>query len=216
MAERYDFLFKFIIIGDAATGKSCLLHRFIDDKFRKESTHTIGVEFGSKIIEVGGHFVKLQIWDTAGQERFRSVTRSYYRGAAGAVLVYDTTSRDSYNHVSSWLNDARALANPEIAIVLVGNKIDLTAEREVSFLEASRFAQENDLMFLETSALTGEGVSEVFLKCARTILSKIETGVLDPESMNSGVQPGSRKPQGLVKNGKAPTPAPKDSGGCSC
>jgi len=195
MAERYDYLFKFIIIGDAATGKSCLLHRFIDDKFRKESTHTIGVEFGSKIIEVGGHFVKLQIWDTAGQERFRSVTRSYYRGAAGTILVYDITSRESYNHVSSWLNDAKALANPDIAIVLVGNKIDLSSEREVSFLEASRFAQENELMFLETSALTGEGVSEVFLKCARTILSKIESGVLDPDSMNSGVQPGSRKAQ---------------------
>jgi len=215
VAERYDYLFKFIIIGDAATGKSCLLHRFIDDKFRKESTHTIGVEFGSKIIEVGGHFVKLQIWDTAGQERFRSVTRSYYRGAAGAILVYDSTSRDSYNHVSSWLNDAKALANPDIAIVLVGNKIDLTNEREVSFLEASRFAQENDLMFLETSALTGEGVSEVFLKCARTILSKIESGVLDPDSMNSGVQPGSRKPQ--VKPGTTPLSpgkTEKENGGC--
>jgi len=220
MAERYDYLFKFIIIGDAATGKSCLLHRFIDDKFRKESTHTIGVEFGSKIIEVGGHFVKLQIWDTAGQERFRSVTRSYYRGAAGTILVYDITSRESYNHVSSWLNDAKALANPDIAIVLVGNKIDLSSEREVSFLEASRFAQENELMFLETSALTGEGVSEVFLKCARTILSKIESGVLDPDSMNSGVQPGSRKPQvGGAKGGKAvldtKTPNTADKG-CSC
>jgi len=219
MAERYDYLFKFIIIGDAATGKSCLLHRFIDDKFRKESTHTIGVEFGSKIIEVGGHFVKLQIWDTAGQERFRSVTRSYYRGAAGTILVYDITSRESYNHVSSWLNDAKALANPDIAIVLVGNKIDLSSEREVSFLEASRFAQENELMFLETSALTGEGVSEVFLKCARTILSKIESGVLDPDSMNSGVQPGSRKPQVGGKGGKVgvgdPKQPPTDKG-CSC
>jgi len=216
MAERYDYLFKFIIIGDAATGKSCLLHRFIDDKFRKESTHTIGVEFGSKIIEVGGHFVKLQIWDTAGQERFRSVTRSYYRGAAGAILVYDITSRESYNHVSSWLNDAKALANPDIAIVLVGNKIDLAQEREVSFLEASRFAQENDLMFLETSALTGEGVQEVFLKCARTILSKIESGQLNPESMNSGVQPGSRKPQ-LNKPGIKPTTeTAKKQEGCNC
>jgi len=213
MAERYDYLFKFIIIGDAATGKSCLLHRFIDDKFKKESTHTIGVEFGSKIVEVGGQHVKLQIWDTAGQERFRSVTRSYYRGAAGTILVYDVTNRESYNHVSSWLNDARALANPDIAIVLVGNKIDLASEREVTFLEASRFAQENDLMFLETSALTGEGVSEVFLKCARTILSKIESGVLDPESMNSGVQSGTRK------LGGKPTPKPgkkEEQPGCSC
>jgi len=97
---------------------------------------------------------------------------------------------------------------------LVGNKIDLTAEREVSFLEASRFAQENDLMFLETSALTGEGVSEVFLKCARTILSKIESGVLDPESMNSGVQPGSRKPTTLGVKGGKPNEAPAEKGGC--
>jgi len=215
MAERYDYLFKFIIIGDAATGKSCLLHRFIDDKFKKESTHTIGVEFGSKIVEVGGHNTKLQIWDTAGQERFRSVTRSYYRGAAGAVLVYDVTSRESYNHVSSWLNDARALANPDIAIVLVGNKTDLAAQREVTFLEASRFAQENELMFLETSALTGDGVAEVFLKCARTILTKIESGVLDPDAMNSGVQHGTRrgKPdaRGAATLDKPPQP---QEGGC--
>jgi len=214
MAERYDYLFKFIIIVDAACGKSCILHRFIDDKFKKESTHTIGVEFGSKIIEVGGQHVKLQIWDTAGQERFRSVTRSYYRGAAGAVLVYDITSRESYNHVNSWLEDARALANPDIAIVLVGNKIDLASEREVTFMEASRFAQENDLIFLETSALTGEGVQEVFLKCARTILTKIESGALDPDSMNSGVQQGSRL---AGKNLKNPKPTQKEqTGGCNC
>eukprot|EP01119_Soliformovum_irregulare_P006698 TRINITY_DN18_c1_g1_i1.p1 TRINITY_DN18_c1_g1~~TRINITY_DN18_c1_g1_i1.p1 ORF type:complete len:212 (+),score=50.09 TRINITY_DN18_c1_g1_i1:135-770(+) len=211
MSERYDYLFKFIIIGDAACGKSCILHRFIDDKFKKESTHTIGVEFGSKIIEVGGHQVKLQIWDTAGQERFRSVTRSYYRGAAGTILVYDITSRESYNHVNSWLEDARNLANPDIAIVLVGNKIDLTNDREVTFMEASRFAQEHDLIFLETSALTGEGVSEVFLKCARTILTKIETGALDPNSMNSGVQQGSRPVSQVNKPG-----AGGKSEGCSC
>lgn len=212
--ERYEYLLKFIVIGDAATGKSCLLHRFIDDKFKKESTHTIGVEFGSKIVEVGGNSIKLQIWDTAGQERFRSVTRSYYRGAAGTILVYDVTSRESYNHVSTWLNDARSLANPDISIVLVGNKVDLTAEREVTFLEASRFAQENGLIFLETSALTGEGVTEVFLKCARTILSKIETGALDPDAPNSGIQHGSRK---LAKGaaGKG-VQEPQKAGGCSC
>uniref|UniRef100_A0A4W2CIY0 RAB4A, member RAS onco family n=1 Tax=Bos indicus x Bos taurus TaxID=30522 RepID=A0A4W2CIY0_BOBOX len=91
MSETYDFLFKFLVIGNAGTGKSCLLHQFIEKKFKDDSNHTIGVEFGSKIINVGGKYVKLQIWDTAGQERFRSVTRSYYRGAAGALLVYDIT-----------------------------------------------------------------------------------------------------------------------------
>uniref|UniRef100_A0A8C0KRA4 RAB4B, member RAS onco family n=1 Tax=Canis lupus dingo TaxID=286419 RepID=A0A8C0KRA4_CANLU len=91
MAETYDFLFKFLVIGSAGTGKSCLLHQFIENKFKQDSNHTIGVEFGSRVVNVGGKTVKLQIWDTAGQERFRSVTRSYYRGAAGALLVYDIT-----------------------------------------------------------------------------------------------------------------------------
>eukprot|EP00727_Mastigamoeba_balamuthi_P013663 m51a1_g892 putative ras-related protein rab-4b (209) ;mRNA; f:16378-17811 len=208
MAERYDYLFKFIVIGDANSGKTCILHRFIENKFKRDSTHTIGVEFGSKIVEVGGKKVKLQIWDTAGQDRFRSVTRSYYRGAAGALLVYDVTSRDSYNHIGTWLNDARTLANSDIAIILVGNKIDLQQEREVTFLEASRFSQENDLTFVETSALTGEGIEDVFLRCARTILTKIENGTLDPTKAGTGVQLGDARAAGA-------TGAPGASG-CSC
>lgn len=187
MAESYDYLFKFIVIGDTAIGKSCILHQFIDHKFKPESVHTIGVEFGSKTVEVGeGQSVKLQIWDTAGQERFRSVTRSYYRGAAGALLVYDITSRETYNHVPQWLSDARTLASPDLVLILVGNKADLEEDREVTFMEASRFAQENDILFLETSALTGQNVEEVFLKCARTILSKIENGQINPDQMGSG------------------------------
>jgi len=169
------------------------------------------VEFGSRIVNVGGKSVKLQIWDTAGQERFRSVTRSYYRGAAGALLVYDATSRDSFNALTNWLNDARTLASPNIVILLVGNKKDLEEARDVTFLEASTFAQENglffrilhkfpivilrlfvvaELIFLETSAKTGENVEEAFLKCSKTILAKIETGELDPERIGSGIQYG--------------------------
>ncbi|XP_018087372.1 RAB4B member RAS oncogene family S homeolog isoform X2 [Xenopus laevis] len=162
---------------------------------KQDSNHTIGVEFGSRIVNVGGKSVKLQIWDTAGQERFRSVTRSYYRGAAGALLVYDIASRETYNALTNWLTDARTLASPNIIIILCGNKKDLDADREVTFLEASRFAQENELMFLETSALTGENVEEAFLKCARTILSKIESGELDPERMWSGIQYGDASPR---------------------
>ncbi|KAF1429733.1 Ras-related protein Rab-4B, partial [Spheniscus humboldti] len=176
-----DFLFKFLVIGSAGTGKSCLLHQFIENKFKQDSNHTIGVEFGSKVVNVGGKTVKLQIWDTAGQERF---------------------SRETYNALTNWLTDARTLASPNIVIILCGNKKDLDADREVTFLEASRFAQENELMFLETSALTGENVEEAFLKCARTILNKIESGELDPERMGSGIQYGDaslrqlRQPRG--------------------
>ncbi|KAH8358090.1 hypothetical protein KR084_002006 [Drosophila pseudotakahashii] len=213
MGTHLDYLFKFLIIGSAGSGKSCLLHHFIESKcklaavallylygyyiiilihppVKDDSSHTIGVEFGSRIVNVGGKSVKLQIWDTAGQERFRSVTRSYYRGAAGALLVYDATSRDSFNALTNWLNDARTLASPNIVILLVGNKKDLEEARDVTFLEASTFAQENELIFLETSAKTGENVEEAFLKCSKTILAKIETGELDPERIGSGIQYG--------------------------
>lgn len=193
---------------------------------KDDSSHTIGVEFGSRIVTVGGKSVKLQIWDTAGQERFRSVTRSYYRGAAGALLVYDTTSRDSYNALSNWLNDARTLASSNIVILLVGNKKDLEEAREVTFLEASNFASENgeqlrirglifffdfsynfclsELIFLETSAKTGDSVEEAFLKCSKTILAKIETGELDPERIGSGIQYGDAALRGL-QNRQRPT-----------
>ncbi|XP_014443411.1 ras-related protein Rab-4B [Tupaia chinensis] len=211
-AETYDFLFKFLVIGSAGTGKSCLLHQFIENKFKQDSNHTIGVEFGSRVVNVGGKTVKLQIWDTAGQERFRSVTRSYYRGAAGALLVYDITSRETYNSLAAWLTDARTLASPNIVVILCGNKKDLDPEREVTFLEASRFAQENELMFLETSALTGENVEEAFLKCARTILNKIDSGELDPERMGSGIQYGDASLRQLRQPRSAQAVAPQPCG----
>ncbi|VDL61241.1 unnamed protein product [Hymenolepis diminuta] len=135
MVDSYDYLLKFLIIGNASTGKTCILRRFIDDSFKEDTLHTIGVEFGTKIIQVGGEYLKLQIWDTAGQERFQCVTRSYYRGAAGALVVYDISCRESFNRVADWISSVRELAKPELAIVLVGNKSDLAAEhREVDYL----------------------------------------------------------------------------------
>ena len=116
--------------------------------------HTIGVEFGTRIIEVNGQKIKLQIWDTAGQERFRAVTRSYYRGAAGALMVYDITRRSTYNHLSSWLTDAKNLTNPNTVIFLIGNKSDMDANRDVTYEEAKAFAEENGLTFMECSAKT--------------------------------------------------------------
>ncbi|XP_063692568.1 ras-related protein Rab-4B-like [Bolinopsis microptera] len=215
MSEHYDFLFKFLIIGSAGVGKSCILHHFIENKFKSDSSHTIGVEFGSKIVQVRGKRAKLQIWDTAGQERFRSVTRSYYRGAAGALLVYDITSRDSFNALTDWLTDARTLASPNIVIILVGNKKDLE-DREVTFLEASTFAQENDLIFLEGSALTGDNIEDTFLQCASSILSKIETSELDPDKMGSGIQYGTESAStrtGLQRNNNSST---RTESNCPC
>ncbi|TKY87137.1 hypothetical protein EX895_003814 [Sporisorium graminicola] len=193
MSAAYDFLLKFIIIGEAGTGKSCLLHHFIHNQFKDQSAHTIGVEFSSRLIKIGNKGVKLQLWDTAGQERFRSVTRSYYRGAAGALLVYDITKRSTFEPLSRWLTDARALASPDLVVVLVGNKTDRGEdEREVGYLEASKWANENGVLFLETSSMTGENVEAPFALAARSILLAIESGKLDPEKAGSGVSYGDR------------------------
>merc|ERR1711971_397523 len=118
--------------------------------------------------------VKLQIWDTAGQERFRSVTRSYYRGACGALLVYDITDRDSFNSVSTWLSDAKSLASQNIVIILCGNKSDLESERQVTTAEAEQFASENGMYFTETSAKSGENVEDSFLSCTQQVIDKVE------------------------------------------
>lgn len=212
--DQYDYLFKFIIIGDAGAGKSCLLHQFIEGKFKKSSSHTIGVEFGSKIIQVANRTIKLQIWDTAGQERYRSVTRSYYRGAAGALIVYDITNRETYQHLMNWLADARTLARADISIIAVGNKCDMRDRRNVTYLEASRCAQENDILFLETSALTGEGVEDVFIKVAKQILNKIEDGLIDPNTMVSGIHAGNIKTIASTNNANTSQGAVDNK--CSC
>ncbi|POS76591.1 hypothetical protein DHEL01_v205015 [Diaporthe helianthi] len=129
LGSMYDYLAKIILLGPSGTGKSCLLHRFVKNEWRVLSSQTIGVEFATKIIKVGTGTrrkrIKLQLWDTAGTERFRSVSRSYYRGAAGAILVYDITSHASFNSLQPFLNDARALASPNLTLVLAGNKLDL-------------------------------------------------------------------------------------------
>ncbi|WVQ75084.1 hypothetical protein IAR50_004693 [Cryptococcus sp. DSM 104548] len=193
LVEAYDYLFKFIVIGEAGTGKSCLLYHCIHEQFKTNSPHTIGVEFSSRTIRIGDRNIKLQLWDTAGQERFRSVTRSYYRGAAGVVLVYDITSRQSFMNLGRWLADCRALASPHLVVALVGNKLDKEEDREVEYSEGSRWAQENNLIFVEVSSYTGENVQTPFLLASRTILSSIDAGTLDPDSAGTGVSYGERQ-----------------------
>lgn len=204
-AGAYDLLFKLIIVGESGTGKSCLLHTFVHNAFRARVQHTVGVEFASKLVPIAlsargsgaaskTKIVKLQMWDTAGQERFRAVTRSYFRGAAGALLVYDLTRRSTFDHLDRWLSSIRELASPNAVIVLVGNKLDQDARdrREVPFLEAAEWADQHGLLFLETSALSGENVDTPFSYAAHAILHQIETGVADPAAPGSGIAYGER------------------------
>ncbi|VDD75863.1 unnamed protein product [Mesocestoides corti] len=181
---RFDYLFKFLIIGNAGTGKTCILRRYTEQKFFPNTQYTIGAEFGSRVISVDGTQVKIQIWDTAGQERFRSMARSYYHDAVGTLLVYDVTNRASFSAVEQWLGDARQLASPEVVVILVGNKKDLQdTDGQVTHWEASTFAQENNLQFIETSALTGENVDDAFTSCVRVLLAKVKSGEISTDRL---------------------------------
>ncbi|KAG1327383.1 ras-related protein RABB1c [Cocos nucifera] len=209
----YAYLFKYIIIGDTGVGKSCLLLQFTDKRFQPVHDLTIGVEFGARMITIDNKPIKLQIWDTvgchvpdstflflvlcrlklyflAGQESFRSITRSYYRGAAGALLVYDITRRETFNHLASWLEDARQHANANMTIMLIGNKCDLAHRRAVSTEEGEQFAKEHGLIFMEASAKTAQNVEEAFISTAATIYKKIQDGVFDVSNESYGIKVG--------------------------
>ncbi|XP_028786912.1 ras-related protein RABA6a [Neltuma alba] len=162
--EYCDLLFKAVLIGDSGVGKSNLLSRFTKDEFRLDSKPTIGVEFAYRNIKVGDKLIKAQIWDTAGQERFRAITSSYYRGALGALLVYDISRRSSYESVRKWLWELKEFGNEDMVVILVGNKCDLDQSREVEKEEGKGFAETEGLCFMETSALQNVNVEDAFLQ----------------------------------------------------
>ncbi|CAB1454248.1 unnamed protein product [Pleuronectes platessa] len=167
--DEYDFLFKVVLIGDSGVGKSNLLSRFTRNEFNLESKSTIGVEFATRSIQVDSKTIKAQIWDTAGQERYRAITSAYYRGAVGALLVYDIAKHLTYENVERWLKELRDHADNNIVIMLVGNKSDLRHLRAVPTDEARAFAEKNNLSFIETSALDSTNVEEAF----KNILTEI-------------------------------------------
>lgn len=186
MAEgsNFDYLFKVVLIGDSGVGKSNLLSRFTRNEFNMESKSTIGVEFATRSITVDDKTVKAQIWDTAGQERYRAITSAYYRGAVGALLVYDISKHATYVNVTRWLKELRDHADSNIVIMLVGNKSDLKHLRAVPTEEAKTFAAENGLSFIETSALDASNVESAF----QTILSDIYR-IVSSKSLEQSADP---------------------------
>lgn len=173
--------------------------RLCEGRFNTTHDVTIGVEFGSRIIPVDtsptAQKIKLQIWDTAGQESFRAITKSYFRGATGALLVYDISRRATFTHATEWLEELRDAADSNISIILVGNKCDLGEDkREVPAEEAKAWAEANGIKaFVETSAKTGEGVEEAFVDCAREIYRNIKSGVYDLNDKSHGIKTNTAK-----------------------
>ncbi|CAN6981399.1 unnamed protein product [Brassica rapa subsp. trilocularis] len=167
--NEYDYLFKIVLIGDSGVGKSNILSRFTRNEFCLESKSTIGVEFATRTLQVEGKTVKAQIWDTAGQERYRAITSAYYRGAVGALLVYDITKRQTFENVLRWLHELRDHADSNIVIMMAGNKSDLNHLRSVADEDGRSLAEKEGLSFLETSALEASNIEKAF----QTILSEI-------------------------------------------
>lgn len=186
----YNYLFKYIIIGDTGVGKSCLLLQFTDSRFRNDHDLTIGVEFGAKLATIDNKSIHLQIWDTAGQESFKSITRGYYRGAAAALLTFDITRRESFKSLENWLQETKNNGNQNMVIVLVANKVDLESQRVVSKEEGEKFANEHGLLYIETSAKTAFNVNEAFLRTGKEVLNKIANGEIDPSVTNAGIKVG--------------------------
>ncbi|GAB5366832.1 hypothetical protein AAMO2058_001177500 [Amorphochlora amoebiformis] len=164
---------RLITIGDSATGKSSLILRYTKGSFTEERKATVGIDMRIRTVEIEGRKVKVKIWDTAGQEQFRVITRNYYRGAQGVVLVYDITNRPSFQHVTKWIRDVKEYADEGVNVVLVGNKCDLETDRQVSKAEGREIAEKNQLAFFETSALSGIYVEDAFGELVTSAVAKL-------------------------------------------
>ena len=186
MDESIEMIFKIILIGDSATGKTNILMKYIHNKFEENSKSTIGVELSTKTFKINNDNITAQIWDTAGQERYKSITKAYFKGALGALIVYDITKRVTFENIDKWIMDLKSSADEKISAILIGNKNDLENLREVSKEEGENKAKENGIAFLETSALNGNNIElafqtlieEVYNKCKKEFESVAQVEIM--------------------------------------
>jgi len=198
--EPFDHLFKIVLVGDSGVGKSNLLSRYTKGLFHEETKSTIGVEFFVKNVKINDVTIKSQIWDTAGQERYRAITSAYYRSAVGAMLVYDIVSKETFDSIERWLTELRQHADPNIVIMIVGNKSDMKHVREVPTEKAMEYCEQNHLMFMETSAKDNNNVNEAFESLIKQIYettNEIKEEDMEEEEMNRGIPQG---PSQVIKD----------------
>ncbi|KAF4519988.1 hypothetical protein B566_EDAN005488 [Ephemera danica] len=193
--DSFDFLFKIVLIGDCGVGKTCVVQRFKSGTFVERHGNTIGVDFSMKTVMVDGKKVKLQIWDTAGQERFRTITQSYYRSANGVIIVYDITKRSSFLSLQRWIEEVRRYTASNVLLILVGNKSDMEALREVEFVEAEAMCEylPEVLYVMETSAKDNAGIEEAFMCLATELKRRHDRGGYPADESQDTVHLGEGK-----------------------
>ena len=161
--DKKEYIYKILLLGDSQVGKSCILTRYIDNSFKENHLSTFGLDYKMKDVQLDdGKNVKVQIWDTAGQDRFRSVTRNYFKGANGIILIYDITFKETFENVRNWIKQIKEEVSEKVCIILVGNKIDKGEERVITKEEGEKMANEYNLKFFECSAKTGDNIDKIF------------------------------------------------------
>ena len=167
---KEDLKLKLVLLGDSGVGKTNLISRYIHNAFQQDTKATIGVEFFCKTFKVNNNkVIKIEIWDTAGQERYKSITSVYYKGAKGAFIVYDITSRKSFDNVDKWIEEIKEKTSKDIKLLVIGNKIDLNEQRVISTEEAKYRYKDMDIPVIETSALNDTNVADAFINMVKII-----------------------------------------------
>ena len=208
---KYDYSYKIVIIGDAGVGKSCLLNRAAKEKFTSDYCPTLGFEFLAFSTNIENKIIRLQIWDTCGQEVYRSLITNFYRNASLAFMVYAINSKESFLNINKWLKEVKINSNPDIKIILIGNKSDLDNERQVSYEEAKKFKEENQISYFEeTSAKTGLNAKKVFEEAAKILYDDHKSYIM--KSKNKG------EINDIIEDEEIPVklnqPTKKRNGGC--
>lgn len=170
--KKYDHLFKVLLLGEAAVGKTCILIRYTDNTFSTEQITTLGVDLKKKNMVIDGSKIVLQLWDTAGQDRYAAVTKQFFKGAQAIILVYSINDTSTFNKVEDWISQIHQLVGSNIVKVLVGNKSDLEDERQIKKEEGEALAKKNDFYFFETSAFLNQNIQEVFDYTAQELYSR--------------------------------------------
>ena len=180
-----DYLFKIIVLGDCAVGKSNILSKYSKNIFNKLSKSTIGVELITKFFKYEDKIIKVNIWDTAGQERFTSMITTYYKGAKGALLVYDITRKNTFDNIDNWLRELIAINSNKISVSLIGNKSDLSLLRQVSKEKAQEKAKKYGIKFYETSALDSTNIKHAFEDLIKDIYIKTKNNFYTDNNKNN-------------------------------